>query len=942
MESGYFYSKSTGLYVARGPLRIDARVIAAASQCGVKLHWDDEGRINNLDFLESVQLLKSFGATMMSVKEYWLIMAEVRAANEVELLTQLQSDRYAEWLNSVFENKESVIEDIEVINKEGKNTYSGKRKWVQMPYGHPGWFNTDEIDLDTGLPKRVELNREKHATTWKYWSFCDYDYVAAGVRGWVTSVGKPSLDLGIPIDARQPNLLIRECRKAPLEESIDPDITKKAEILISRFKNIVETGEYESFYKSRSEFLLFIKNYGYLFSRSQETKIYKIREKLVEIAGLITLLARKEDKSEEFLEIQDIARKSWGIDSDITYEDFATFVMTSRQRLEEALCKTYPIVFVIGHKNPDTDAVVSCLFEAYRNHIADGKRVVFVPVVEGYKMPLEISRLLGEKLTARIVFTGEKLYQNILHLGQARWIMTDHSLNPLIQKFVISIVDHHIPSAIALRQEIPKTIEFIGSTSALIVERIYGLGLTIPGDLARILYGATLMDTENRSPYKMTQRDVLIMDDLKNIAEVQSDGEFFHDLMSKLLNSDDAEDLFARDYKEDWQFFGFAVAKVKHFFDSRGSVLKPELADNLVKLAHRNNADKNLPLTLIKLVDYLDDNSTINRERVYLIFNENIFREFNETMFTLLKTIIHSTFKGKESMSVTREYIEFWGVGDQLSRKRVVPLFDPVATAFNRFFFSPASGLYAKREFLKNTKRVRDAALSLGIKLSSDNQERINHVTYGEAIRLLDELGFEAMSLPEYWNVYNDAKSVSDNQMLGQLKSDGFVEFLHTIIEENNSLTHKPEIIRGKTSFVYEDSVVEIEYNYQGEKSEVKIPEGKPGLFSPSDVYPETGLPANVKSPNIYNDPTLWRYWSPDASINVATRGYIFLLGQPALDLKVHLSEAFQCLGIRPCCKKVELPEVEISANSSGVSLTIWEEGEKFSIREADLFKNLG
>jgi len=116
------------------------------------------------------------------------------------------------------------------------------------------------------------------------------------------------------------------------------------------------------------------------------------------------------------------------------------------------------------------------------------------------------------------------------------------------------------------------------------------------------------------------------------------------------------------------------------------------------------------------------------------------------------------------------------------------------------------------------------------------------------------------------------------------------------------------------------------------------VPDGKPGLIDPKEIDLATGLPKIVHSPNIYKNPDLWRYWSPDAERNIATRSYIFLLGKPALDLKVHLSEAFPCLGIRPCCKKVELPEVKIVENQKGISVIIQKEGETFHIRESEFF----
>lgn len=942
METGYFFSKSTGLFVAKGPLRIDARVSKAASECDLTLQWDDEGRICRITFLEAQYLLQRLGATMMSMKEYWLVRRDAEEAGDAEMLRELQSERYAEWLNSVFENKDRAIDCIRVEKTLSGFRYHGTTRELTMPYGHPGWFNIEDVDYTRGLPAKVELNREKHATSWKYWSFCDYPYVAAAIRGWVTSVGKPSLDLGIPIDAAQPLLMVRECRRELPQPPIDIRIIEKAEHYLAWYREIVRQEQFEELYGNREEFLQFIQDFGHLFRDAQETRIYRIRERMIEILGLLRVIGRSRNEKSALDRIEDAASTAWGVQRSrqLTFNEFTEFVTSSRDRLEKSLASYTPIIFVIGHRNPDTDSVVSALAEAYRNHLLDGNTQTYVPLVQGSRMPDEVRRLLGDTLADAMLFSEDPLYRKAAESGQTRWILVDHNRNPDVQKFAISIVDHHIPSEVSLHQDIPKTIEIIGSTTALTTQRLHGLGLELPKELARILYAGTLMDTENRSPLKMTVRDRYLMDDLQNVSQEWSDEALYRDLMGFLLNTDDADALFERDYKEDWRFFGFAVAKAKNIFDRDGIVLKKALLDRLVACAEKNNREKNLPLTLIKVVDYEENNATVRRERVYLIFNKDVFPQFRETMFDLFDAIIRSTFRGRAHAQRTDRYIEFWGVGDQLSRKRIVPLLEPVAVAFNRYFYSPSTKLYVKRDFLKNTARVNDAARHAGISLSSDTATRINLITYGEAMRLLTRLGFTALSLKEYWQVLADAEHIKDRQMIEHLQSSGFVEFLHTIVEREKYLVDKPTISEGNSTFQYEDVAVRVGYTYHGTRRRANIPAGTPGLIHPRDIDPNTGLPSKVYPPNIYDNPALWRYWSPDAEKNVATRGYIFLLGQPALDLKVHLSEAFYCLGIRPCAYRIELPTIAIAESNEGISLTLNVEGETLSVREKDFFQD--
>ena len=59
-------------------------------------------------------------------------------------------------------------------------------------------------------------------------------------------------------------------------------------------------------------------------------------------------------------------------------------------------------VFVCGHDAPDTDALVSSVTEAYRRHLTDGTPAV--PFVPAKALPAEIAYLLGDELTASLLF----------------------------------------------------------------------------------------------------------------------------------------------------------------------------------------------------------------------------------------------------------------------------------------------------------------------------------------------------------------------------------------------------------------------------------------------------------------------------------------------------------------------------------------------------------
>ena len=116
--------------------------------------------------------------------------------------------------------------------------------------------------------------------------------------------------------------------------------------------------------------------------------------------------------------------------------------------------------------------------------------------------------------------------------------------------------------------------------------------------------------------------------------------------------------------------------------------------------------------------------------------------------------------------------------------------------------------------------------------------------------------------------------------------------------------------------------------SFEGKEIKVKIPNGKPGLIHPSQIDLTTGIPKKVNLPSEYGNPELWRYWEPDLELVIPTRSYIFLLKQPCWDGKFHINDSFQNLGIRPCCKTLPKPEVNIFLREDELEIKITKEGD--------------
>jgi hypothetical protein len=193
------------------------------------------------------------------------------------------------------------------------------------------------------------------------------------------------------------------------------------------------------------------------------------------------------------------------------------------------------------------------------------------------------------------------------------------------------------------------------------------------------------------------------------------------------------------------------------------------LLEKAVSLAKQNNREKNLPLTLVKITDYHEDNITVNKERIYLVFNTKASKQFITTMFDLTQKIVQFEF-GKVSIKTTASYVEFRGTGIQLSRKKTAPVLEPIVKAYNEYFYSPSNKLWVKRDFLKRSKDLLYALQQGNLKASFDQEKRVNYLTYPETRTLSHKLNFLMLSAKEYWLTLRDAKSIKDIQMIESLQ----------------------------------------------------------------------------------------------------------------------------------------------------------------------------
>ena len=209
---------------------------------------------------------------------------------------------------------------------------------------------------------------------------------------------------------------------------------------------------------------------------------------------------------------------------------------------------------VTGHPAPDTDAVVSALFEAYRR-TATG--TPSVPLVQDV-LPRETAWLLGD--LAPLVPVGG--VDDTAH----SLVLTDHHDTGLYPCPVTAVVDHHPVSAATDLAGIDAEIAPVGAATTLVARRLRREGLIPDPVCARMLLGAILLDTENLSPHKARAEDLDVAGWLVSLCG-EDTGALFAALQAELLSETDLTALYRRDYRrytdrEGRPVLGWAILKV--------------------------------------------------------------------------------------------------------------------------------------------------------------------------------------------------------------------------------------------------------------------------------------------------------------------------------------------------------------------------------------------
>uniref|UniRef100_A0A7C3MEB8 Probable manganese-dependent inorganic pyrophosphatase n=1 Tax=Archaeoglobus fulgidus TaxID=2234 RepID=A0A7C3MEB8_ARCFL len=215
------------------------------------------------------------------------------------------------------------------------------------------------------------------------------------------------------------------------------------------------------------------------------------------------------------------------------------------------------VVYVVGHKNPDTDTVCSAIAFAYlwNKWKEDGN------VSKMMKIDAEAKPAVQGEVNPETKYVLEKFgfeVPEILTNGEGKKLaLVDHSekaqtVEGIEKAEVVAIVDHHKIGDVTTPQPILFVNLPVGCTATVIKILFDKTGVEIPKEIAGILLSSILSDTVIFKSATTTEVDKEVAKELAGIAGIEDLTKFGVEIKAKLsaIENLTAMDIIKRDYKD--------------------------------------------------------------------------------------------------------------------------------------------------------------------------------------------------------------------------------------------------------------------------------------------------------------------------------------------------------------------------------------------------------
>ncbi|MGK7379005.1 manganese-dependent inorganic pyrophosphatase [Planococcus sp. 1R117A] len=203
-------------------------------------------------------------------------------------------------------------------------------------------------------------------------------------------------------------------------------------------------------------------------------------------------------------------------------------------------------VFVLGHKNPDTDSICSAISYAYlKNQIGMTAE------------PIRLGELNNETIYAleKFAFEQPRLVERVSE-EVSQVILVDHnerqqSAEDISEVQVIEVIDHHRIANFETTDPLYFRAEPVGCTATILLKLFKENGVEVPANIAGLMLSAIISDSLLFKSPTCTPQDVAAASELAEIAGV--DAPEYGLAMLKAgadLSNKTLEDLMSLDSKE--------------------------------------------------------------------------------------------------------------------------------------------------------------------------------------------------------------------------------------------------------------------------------------------------------------------------------------------------------------------------------------------------------
>lgn len=202
-------------------------------------------------------------------------------------------------------------------------------------------------------------------------------------------------------------------------------------------------------------------------------------------------------------------------------------------------------VYVVGHKNPDTDSVTAAIGYA---ELMKAKGEDYIPCMQGKPTP-EIAVVLERFGTPAPEIMTDATGKQIA--------LVDHSdlaqaPDNLADGEVVAIVDHHKIGDVTTNSPIFCCVRPVGCTGTVLNDMYNVEGVAIDPKVAGLMLAAILSDTVNFKSPTCTEADKVAVASLAKIAGVDDTDALFMDMLKakSAIDGYPAMELLNRDYKD--------------------------------------------------------------------------------------------------------------------------------------------------------------------------------------------------------------------------------------------------------------------------------------------------------------------------------------------------------------------------------------------------------